>query len=299
MTAVDYSFARPTVAQLKAAEVTLVLRYVGPTSWGKTITQAEYNALVAAGFTVELVFEESTNDSAGGFAAGVANAHVALEWAPAGYSGPIYFACDESLEGPALALAVQYIAGASSVLGPTRTGDYGEGDLLEATAAAGTADHHWQSASSSFPGSSSTTSVTDVQQGGAGPVAGTDADRIVAIVTSPVTTPTSPSTTEPEAAVPVSPVISINPGQADVFQVSDGTLWHKFRMPGASSWDNEAIAGPLPGSKSGAIVTLAAEPPQVVMLDGQCMVTCEDTNQRVWFFSQTVGAITWGVNELP
>ena len=43
--AIDYSWARYSGAQLKALGVTDVFRYVGPSAWGKTIAQAEYDDL--------------------------------------------------------------------------------------------------------------------------------------------------------------------------------------------------------------------------------------------------------------
>ena len=180
MTAVDYSFARPSIASLKAAGVKAVGRYVGPASWGKTITQGEFDSLTAAGIEVWLVFEESPHDAEGGYAAGVNNARLAKEWIPKGYSGPIFFAVDESVSGPAFESAVAYIHGASVGMGsPALTGDYGEGDLLEATNSLGYAINHWQSDSNAFPGSVTTTPVTNIQQRAGSPVAGTDDDVMV------------------------------------------------------------------------------------------------------------------------
>jgi len=179
MTAVDYAFEKPTVAQLLNAGITDAFRYTGPPGWVKTITQAEYDELTGAGIRVWLVFEYGANDSAGGFNAGVANAHTAVQYAPTGYSGPIFFACDEDLRGTALASAVQYIRGASTAIGAGRTGDYGPGALCQATHDAGYATYHWQSASTSFNGNGSTLPITNVQQGGAGPLPGTDLDTIL------------------------------------------------------------------------------------------------------------------------
>ena len=52
--------------------------------------------------------------------------HTALLYTPVGYTGAIYMAVDTGVSGSALATAVSYIAGASSVLTPARTGDYAE-----------------------------------------------------------------------------------------------------------------------------------------------------------------------------
>ncbi len=176
MTAVDYSTPIP-VAELQAAGISDVFRYTGPPGWGKTITQVEFNQLRAAGINVWLVFEDGANDSAGGFNSGVTNAHTAAQWAPQGYDGPIFFACDEDLRGPALDTAVQYIRGASTALG-ARTGDYGPGALCQATHDAGYATYHWQSASTSYNGNATTLPITHVQQGLGGPIPNTDIDYI-------------------------------------------------------------------------------------------------------------------------
>lgn len=185
--AVDFSFTKPSVAQLDAAGIDTVLCYVGPAAWGKTITQPEYDAYVAAGKTVLLVFELGADDAAGGFDQGVAYAtDYVVPNVPEGYPPglPIYVSVDESVSGSALDTAVQYVLGHKSVLG-ARTGDYGEGALCEATEAQGVI-HHWQSASTSYPGNAETLPITEIQQGLAGPIPGTDADTIEKPVTGGV-----------------------------------------------------------------------------------------------------------------
>lgn len=196
--ACDYSWARPTLDALWNAGVRVVFRYLGPASWGKTITQAEYGRLIARGFEVRLVFEDTTHDASGGSAAGVANAKFALLYVPTGYpsTGPIYMAVDESVSGQSLAVAVSYIAGASSVLGVARTGDYGDGLLIEATKAAGVAEHHWLAGAKAWPGYSTAAPTVEVLQGGAGPLATTDADTVHE-------TPTPEETTVPAATTVV------------------------------------------------------------------------------------------------
>lgn len=196
MTAVDYSFSRPSIESLKAAGATAVGRYVGPSGWGKTITQAEYDALVAAGIEVFLVFEENADDASGGYNAGVTNAQLAAQWVPQGYTLPVWAAADTDYQpGPPLDTANEYVHGFSTVFGPSRTGVYGEGALIDAAKASGWAlAGGWQSSSSSFPGNATTSPNTSVQQGFDGPVPGTDADTIVRpLIGSPIPTPSSPS----------------------------------------------------------------------------------------------------------
>lgn len=212
MSAVDYSFSRPSIAALIAAGVKVVLRYVGPPEWGKTITQPEYDALVAAGITVLLVFEIGTNDSDGGFNAGTANAHTALQYVPTGYTGPIFFAADESLNGPGLDTAVEYIRGACGAMGgAARTGVYGEGALLTACLDAGWAAWFWQSASTSYPGNATTLPFVQIQQGLGGVLPGTDADTIHALVAVPI----APAPVPPQEVAPMLPSNCTDVGAID------------------------------------------------------------------------------------
>ena len=148
----DWSYATPEPAALVRAGVGVAIRYVGPDAWGKTLRQGEYEALTRAGIKVFLVFEETATDGDGGYVAGQANARLALAHAPAGYTGQIFMACDTELTGAALARATKYVQGASSVLGASRTGVYGEGALLQLCRATGAASAFWLSGSTSFPG---------------------------------------------------------------------------------------------------------------------------------------------------
>ena len=225
MTAIDYSFEKPTVSQLLAAGVTDVFRYVGPPGWGKTITQVEYNSLVQVGIRVWCVFEATANDSAGGYNAGVTNAKVALQYQPSGYTGPIFMACDEDLRGTALTTAVQYIEGASTILGVHRTGDYGPGALCQATHDAGFATYHWQSASTSFNGNGHTLPITHVQQGLGGPIAGTDADTILLPLTPPVPNPVPPGFLAPDLEL----IMSLASSPADALNVFIRNAWATYR----------------------------------------------------------------------
>jgi hypothetical protein len=191
MTAVDYAWARPTIASLQAAGVTAVGRYIGPSGWGKTITQPEYDALVAAGIEVFLVFEQGADDGSTGYDNGVANGQLAAQWIPKGYTGPVFVACDSDIDPN---VALPYVQGFSSVFGPGRTGVYGEGALIVLAHDSNAAlVGGWQSASTSFPGNATTTPDTSIQQGFGGPVDGSDADTIVRpLIGVPVPTPSSP-----------------------------------------------------------------------------------------------------------
>lgn len=175
--AVDFSSARPSIAELKANDVALVLRYLtGPD--GKAITAAELAEYLDNGIAVGFVFEVGVNDIAGGAAAGRAHATQALAaLAALGISGAVvYFAVDESVTPSA---AVPYFQGINAVMDPAHVGDYGEGALCELLASLGLSTFHWQSESTSFDGNATTLPITALQQVFNGsPIPGTDKDVI-------------------------------------------------------------------------------------------------------------------------
>ena len=76
----DFSWARPTVQEMQAANVKAVIRYLSNSQTGKTITQTEAAKYHAAGIGVLLLFESATTDAFGGAAAGHYNgANAALQ----------------------------------------------------------------------------------------------------------------------------------------------------------------------------------------------------------------------------
>lgn len=138
MRAVDYSFARPDPATIKAAGYDVVLRYLGGTT-GKQLSGGEAAKLHAAGLSIGLVYESTADRAAAGRAAGVHDATTALAAANAlGYPAacPIFFAVDFDAR-PAQVAA--YFAGVDAVLGP-RAGIYGG----FAVTTAGLAAYRWQ-----------------------------------------------------------------------------------------------------------------------------------------------------------
>lgn len=100
--------------------------------------------------------------------------------------------------------------------------------------------------------------------------------------------------------MPVSQVIQFKPNQQDVFQVSLDTLWHKWMLPG-KGWNNENV-GEVALDPSGKPVTLPKFPdqiPMVTVLNGQVLVTVQDSTGKAWYFAQSSNVDGWGVNELP
>lgn len=100
-----------------------------------------------------------------------------------------------------------------------------------------------------------------------------------------------------EAQMPVSEAVTFKPGQIDVFQVSFGTLWHKWLT--AEGWQNEVLTGPFSVIPVTRDTTLAEQSPAVAVIGGQCIVTVEDVSERVWYLAQSSDSVQWGVNELP
>ncbi|HEX7994361.1 MAG TPA: DUF1906 domain-containing protein [Streptosporangiaceae bacterium] len=127
---VDYSFARPTPSELKAAGVTFACRYIGTPSSGKNLTLAEADALRAAGIDLVANFEAgSAGWMQGGRTAGVnaakaAHADATRLGMPA--SRPIYFSADFNATFDQYKTQVKpCLEGAASVIGTSRVGIYG------------------------------------------------------------------------------------------------------------------------------------------------------------------------------
>ena len=107
-TGVDYSFWRPALTKLKGDGFTFVSRYLSWLPNGKVIDKTEYNALIAAGFTVFLNWEYAAKDALRGAAGGTKDATEAVRQAQAlGYpkGATIYFSADFD-ETPAQAVTV-------------------------------------------------------------------------------------------------------------------------------------------------------------------------------------------------
>lgn len=94
----DYSFARPSIATIKALGYGGVMRYLSlPADNPKNITATEAHALRAAGLKIGLVWETTANRASAGAAAGTADAHAANAQADAlGYpkGAVIFYAVD-------------------------------------------------------------------------------------------------------------------------------------------------------------------------------------------------------------
>lgn len=218
MTAVDFSFARYTVAQLKAAGVDTVIRYLtGP---GKAISAVELAADLFGGLKVVLAFENTATDASGGYPRGAAyapQANAALVALNEPTSTPVYFAADTEYPNPAD--AVPYYQGLASVRPPHTNGCYGEAKLIDLLFQQGLIGYGWESESSSFPGNGALDPNVALWQRVSGtPLSGTDLDLVERADFGQLPRPTPQE-------VPVVLNLKLNGNIADVLEAPGGGAW--------------------------------------------------------------------------
>ena len=145
-----------TVARITAAQarkmrengIAFAGRYIGPESWGKTITRSETELLLGEGVAILLCWETVAERMRGGASAGAEDGASALRWAislgvPAGTV--IYFACDYYPPYGELALCDKYTRAAQAALGSTyEAGVYGPQHVVSYLSESGACDKFWQ-----------------------------------------------------------------------------------------------------------------------------------------------------------
>ena len=146
----DYSFARPSISELKKAGITFVCRYLSHTP-AKNLTLKEAEELSAAGIDIVSIWESTALRATEGHEAGVADAKAALDQQravddPRGRDNgkPIYFAVDADVEPKRV---IPYFQGVGSVLdvhGAKRVGVYGSAAVCEALKEAGHVQWTWR-----------------------------------------------------------------------------------------------------------------------------------------------------------
>ena len=133
---------------LRENGVSFVCRYLGPASWGKTITKAEADTMLAAGLSILLCYETGADRMRGGAAAGEIDGLNARNYAqdlglPAGTA--IFFACDYNVPDRDLILCESYIRNAQAALGGIyEAGAYGPERLVSFLSERGACDKYWQ-----------------------------------------------------------------------------------------------------------------------------------------------------------
>lgn len=147
----DYSARRLTGEQVRDAGYTFVNRYLWfPGQRWPALTDVEYRDMVANGVEVHAIYEQNTNDPAGGFDAGVRMARQAVESARAcGLPrGTTIFMCADAwlaTHGIPVSTAMAFLDGARSVIDPAgyMLGAYGFADFIYAAQDGGHADRFW------------------------------------------------------------------------------------------------------------------------------------------------------------
>jgi Domain of unknown function (DUF1906) len=206
----DYSFARPTPASIRAAGYSAVMRYLstapGHTLNPKDLTTAEVTMLHAAGLGIGLVWETTATRAGEGQAAGAADALAADAQADAlGYplTCPLFYACDYDAAPNVVA---PYFTGVKAKA-RRPVGVYGSARVIEGTLA----PYKWQcSAWSHGVVSSQAHLYQRLKATVAHPISGSDEN--IQIRPFPLWTPgpvvpqAAPSTAPDAAPVPVTPL---------------------------------------------------------------------------------------------
>ncbi len=150
----DYSAAVPPASAIRAAGYLGAIRYVSGRlpvdAWmkAKPLRAAEAHALRAAGLTIVSCYQYAKADWLGGFQAGVHHARIgAAKHRAAGgpAHAPIYASIDANPTfGQFIDKIAPYLRGWQSVIGPGRTGVYGNASTITWAAAGGLAAWYWQ-----------------------------------------------------------------------------------------------------------------------------------------------------------
>ena len=145
---IDYSYGSGlTTAQMHAAGVTFVCRYLDYLPNPKVISKQEFENLVAAGFHVVLNWEGTGRDLVRGRGGGEADAREAdRQAAMLGAHGcPVYFSpSDYDVPPGDQGMLDAYLDGCAAVLGRPRTGMYGGYWPLKRSLDAGKTTFAWQ-----------------------------------------------------------------------------------------------------------------------------------------------------------
>lgn len=147
---VDYAWARPGVAVLRAVGAVAVCRYLSWLPNGKCLSRSEADTLRAGGIDVVSNWEyygDWANDYSGGRASGRTHAqeaqrqHLACGGPP---TRPIYFSTDFDPTAGQLPTVADYYRGVAEVVGLERTGAYGGYRTIKYLFDAGVIRWGWQ-----------------------------------------------------------------------------------------------------------------------------------------------------------
>lgn len=145
---VDYSWARPGGAALKAAGKDFAVRYLYPDGQGgKGLDASELGDLQANGIEVPVVYESYASRAKEGHDAGAADAKIAqaaLDALHLPTNMPIYFAVDYDAPESDQGAIDDYLRGAASVIGADRVGVYAGYWIVKRCAENKSAAWFWQ-----------------------------------------------------------------------------------------------------------------------------------------------------------
>jgi hypothetical protein len=131
---VDYSFSRPTLAGLRAKDISFVCRYLSYNP-DKNIGAPELKALLNGGFGVVFNWENAATDMLLGLPIGHKHATEALRQLTVlkvSPDVPVYFSCDMNVTtNSGMNDVIAYLQGAAQVLGSHRVGVYGPYSVIE------------------------------------------------------------------------------------------------------------------------------------------------------------------------
>lgn len=122
----DYSWARPDLGCLYSKGARFVMRY-GSRDPSKNLSKGELNAILAAGMSCGVFWQEGKDQMTRGYSGGQQDARDAKAlFDGLGLPGiPVYFACDYDPPSGDWPKIDAYLDGAASVIGRNRTGGYG------------------------------------------------------------------------------------------------------------------------------------------------------------------------------
>lgn len=161
----DYAWEKPSIAAMKAEDITFACRYLSWDTTGKNLSAGEAANLRAAGIDVVSNWEWGTGDATLGWNKGVEQAREAarLHTAYGGPDGaPIYFSVDEDVSGSSVA---DYFRGVASVIGLNRTGAYGSYKVIKYLFDTGLITFGWQTYAWSYGAWEPRAQLRQVQNG--------------------------------------------------------------------------------------------------------------------------------------
>ncbi len=146
MKGLDFSWARPGAANIKAAGYDFICRYLSYDA-GKNISAGEAQDALNHGLGIILVWETTANRALSGRAGGIADANEAVKQANAAGQPnflPIYFAVDFDATPAQQGAIDEYLRGAGTVLGSAYVGVYGGYWVVKRCLDNGSAKWAWQ-----------------------------------------------------------------------------------------------------------------------------------------------------------